>query len=130
MEKIYGGCLCGAVRYEMDELPLCTEATDSDCSDSGILSWGLIKTDSFRWLAGDTALGRSPCYDRAAKTFCTVCGSSMQLIVDGLPANVRGLSLDTLEGAVSRTGPVLEQRRVCEPGWQVFLDLLEELPES
>src|SRR5579862_3643220 len=81
--SVYGSCLCGAVRYEVD-LPFdrflychcsrCRKKTGTAHAANAI-----VKPEAFRWLAGEELLVR---YDLStarsfATSFCRQCGSPM-----------------------------------------------------
>ena len=77
-----GGCLCGAVRFEVT-LPF-RRANHCHCSrcrkHSGTfgLTQGRVARERFRLLAGEDVLRvYRPAPEAAVKVFCTVCGSSL-----------------------------------------------------
>ena len=76
-----GGCLCGAVRFEVDELPVtasychcrrCQRRTGTAASVSARIVPG-----SLRLLSGEDALGAFEPADGFAKVFCTRCGAQL-----------------------------------------------------
>ncbi|HKJ08278.1 MAG TPA: GFA family protein [Gammaproteobacteria bacterium] len=87
---VKGGCLCGAVRYEVTGEPArfyhchcqrCRKATGT-----GHASNVMLKADSIRWL-GDESLLRSyklPEVERFGTHFCSNCGSLMPREVPAL----------------------------------------------
>ena len=76
-----GRCLCGAVRYEADQLDgeivhchctICRKAHASAFNSSAA-----VERSHFRWIAGEDKLG---CYASSPdknRWFCGVCGSQM-----------------------------------------------------
>jgi hypothetical protein len=76
-----GGCLCGAVRFEVDEAPLsasychctrCQRRTGAAVSASAAIVPG-----SLRVLSGEDALGEWLPEDGFAKVFCSRCGAHL-----------------------------------------------------
>jgi hypothetical protein len=80
---LHGGCLCGAIRYEL-EPPLlrfahchcsrCRRATGSSHASNLY-----AEPDRFRWISGQGSLRRYdlPSAQSFATTFCTVCGAPL-----------------------------------------------------
>jgi hypothetical protein len=76
-----GGCLCGAVRFEVVEAPLsasychcrrCQRRTGTAASASAKIVPG-----SLRLLSGEEALGEWDPDDGFAKVFCSLCGAHL-----------------------------------------------------
>jgi hypothetical protein len=76
-----GGCLCGAVRFELDELPQsanychctrCQRRTGTAASASARIVPG-----SLRVISGEDALGEFEPADGFAKVFCSRCGAHL-----------------------------------------------------
>ena len=76
-----GGCLCGTVRFELDELPLsarychctrCQRRTGTAASASARIVPG-----SLRVISGEDALGAFEPADGFAKVFCSLCGAHL-----------------------------------------------------
>ena len=78
---VTGGCLCGAVRFEL-ELPF-RRANACHCSrcrrhsGSGFLAQGRVPRERFRLLAGAELVRCFRPDGGAAKAFCERCGSSL-----------------------------------------------------
>ena len=81
---VSGGCLCGAVRYEIaGDLVGFYHCHCSRCRKSSGTGHGTnlaVKAASIRWLGGEARLGyyKVPEAERYARQFCTVCGSPVQ----------------------------------------------------
>jgi hypothetical protein len=75
--KVTGGCLCGAIRYESDQPPY--EAGYCHCRTCqkglGNLfgAWVFIKHSDFRFISGEPAWYESS--ETAKRGFCMNCGS-------------------------------------------------------
>ncbi|HSH43849.1 MAG TPA: GFA family protein [Arenicellales bacterium] len=81
---IKGSCLCGAVRYRLDEPPevmnlchcrMCRKATGS--------SYGVFahtSSDKFHWLAGEANVSRFESSPGNYRSFCSICGSNVPVI--------------------------------------------------
>ena len=78
---MHGSCLCGAVRYEADQLdgpivhchcPTCRKAHASAFNSSAA-----VERRHFRWTAGEAKLSRYASSPDKIRWFCSVCGSQM-----------------------------------------------------
>lgn len=76
-----GGCLCGGVRFELDEAPVfasychctrCQRRTGTAAS-----AQARIVPGSLRILSGEELLGAFEPEDGAPKVFCTACGTAL-----------------------------------------------------
>ena len=100
-----GGCLCGAVRFELAEAP--TEYGACHCGmcrkfSGGIELGVMVPGEGVTWLE-DAALRTYPSSDWAERGFCGTCGSSLfwRLTADVPMKGLLSLSagaLDTLDG--------------------------------
>ena len=76
-----GSCLCGAVRFEVDE-PF-ERVVQCHCASCKKLSGGVgttngrAKRESIRIVAGEDALRTFQPEEGTTKTFCSVCGSNL-----------------------------------------------------
>ncbi len=76
-----GGCLCGAVRFEVDEAPTsasychCTRCQRRTGTASSVSA--SIVPGSLRILSGEDALGAFEPEDGFAKVFCSRCGAHL-----------------------------------------------------
>lgn len=76
-----GGCNCGAVRFEIAELPVlagychCTRCQRRSGGASGVTAW--VKGDAFRILQGEDRIRRWNAGDGNDKAFCVTCGSGL-----------------------------------------------------
>jgi len=97
---IQGGCLCGAMRYEVDG-PL-TDIGNCHCSmcrrfhGAAFATYAKVSTENFHWLRGQDLLTVYETSPGIGWAFCRVCGSSLgfpsagklsDLAVGGLDAN-------------------------------------------
>jgi hypothetical protein len=97
---IRGGCLCGAVRYEVDG-PL-TEVGNCHCSmcrrfhGAAFATYAKVNTDDFRWLNGQELVAVYETSPGNGWAFCRTCGSSLGLPRDG---KLGSLALGALDAA-------------------------------
>ncbi|MGH6993631.1 MAG: GFA family protein [Caulobacteraceae bacterium] len=83
---IAGGCLCGAVRFELD--PPLGGITHCHCRSCRLshgapfVTWTSVRSDRFRLLDGEGALSWYRSSTQIRWGFCSVCGSSMLYIAD------------------------------------------------
>lgn len=78
---LHGGCLCGAVRFEID-LPSkwCSHCHCSLCRrahGAGFVTWAGFESSHFRLAQGDDHLRWYTSSAGARRGFCETCGSSM-----------------------------------------------------
>lgn len=95
---ITGGCLCGAVRYEIeDPMSFMGNCHCSMCrrwSGAAYSTWGILGEAAFRWSAGEDlvqAYASSPGRERC---FCSKCGSPLVSKHAGVIGEVVAGSLD------------------------------------
>ena len=100
-EALAGGCLCGAVRYALSE-PL-RFARNCHCeycrkhSGAAFLTFAYVPVATFRWIQGEEHVQRYESSSWAARTFCRLCGSTLQFVSNQHP-EAFGLALGTVEG--------------------------------
>ena len=88
MTRLTGGCLCGGVRYELEEAPF--GVVDCHCLDcrrsSGApyVTWGILARDKFKLLSG--TLRRVPFAGRV-RDFASCCGT--QILFEDEPESPR-----------------------------------------
>ncbi len=79
-EWVSGGCLCGAVRYEVDagavyDAGYCHCSMCRRASGGPVVAWVSVREDGFRILAGEVA--RYVSSASGWRGFCGVCGSNL-----------------------------------------------------
>ena len=78
---LHGSCLCGAVRFEVDEpferVVQCHCASCKKLSGGGGTTNGRAKRESIRIVAGEDVLRTFRPQEGTAKTFCSACGSNL-----------------------------------------------------
>jgi hypothetical protein len=100
--KIQGGCLCGAMRYEVDG-PL-TEVGNCHCSmcrrfhGAAFATYAKIGVEHFRWLSGHDLLTVYETSPGIGWAFCRICGSSLGVPLQGKLSEITLASLDTDPG--------------------------------
>ena len=84
-DKMCGGCLCGAVRYEIDGAP--ESVTHCHCtmcrkaSGAPFVTWLAVRHENFRYTSGEPVSYRSS--DIARRAFCASCGGQLQFDYHG-----------------------------------------------
>jgi hypothetical protein len=97
-----GGCLCGAMRYEVDG-PL-TDASNCHCSmcrrfhGAAFATYAKVGAGHFRWLSGQNLLTVYETSPGIGWAFCRICGSSLGVPMDGQLREITLGSLDTDPG--------------------------------
>lgn len=96
---IKGSCFCGAVKYEVDgdlrdarscHCSMCRKAFSSQAS-----AYALVESDDFRWVSGEEHLTRYESQKGAGLQFCSICGSTLCGMVNGV---VHGVTLGCVDG--------------------------------
>ncbi len=75
---IYGGCLCGSIRYEATGTPYnITHCHCEDCrrsSGAAFVTWASFRRDAFRFTSGEP---REVHWAGRLRSFCPTCGTSL-----------------------------------------------------
>ena len=96
--KLQGGCLCGAMRYEV-EGPL-FDASHCHCSmcrrfhGAAFSTYAKVSAGAFHWRAGEELLAVYETSPGIGWAFCRICGSSLGIPGDG---GLREVTLGTLD---------------------------------
>lgn len=96
---IEGGCLCGAVRYEVNK-PL-KKAGNCHCSmcrkahGAAFATFAVVEPGSARWTLGADAVGVYASSEKGRRCFCKHCGSQVGELLDG---ELRWITLGTVDG--------------------------------
>jgi hypothetical protein len=97
---ISGSCLCGGVRYEIEEIigpalnchcSMCRKATGA-----AFRSRVAVSRKHFRWLTGEGLLTYYVSSPGTRRTFCRICGSTLASVFDDSPDTL-GLAMGTLD---------------------------------
>ena len=122
--KIKGGCLCGAVTFEVintfEKLFLCSCEQCRQITGSAFASNLFVDIDGFDWLKGMKKIVRYQVPGRdISKSFCQVCGS-------GVPwANGTETKMIIPAGSLSAPAHVVERIRIFaseQPAWASDLE--------
>ena len=106
MTDLYrGSCLCGVVRFEIDEfLPQMAHCHCSMCRKFHGASYATIASVSrskFRWVEGEDALKGYTAENGTTRTFCKHCGSSLTFSSPRASDEVVEIALGTVDGDVA-----------------------------
>ncbi len=99
-----GQCLCGSIKYEVDEI----EAEMGHChcvmcrkfSGSAFTTYGEAKVDRFHWLQGKELLKTYRAPNGTKRQFCENCGSSLIYAPSNDSGELIDFSLGTLDSDV------------------------------
>ena len=102
--SVQGGCLCGAVRFELTAPPSssgychCTRCQRRTGTGSSISAF--IDPDALHWLQGESLIkGWMPPQDGAEKCFCSECGAHLfSRSRDGSRVGIRMSAFDSDPG--------------------------------
>lgn len=98
---ITGGCLCDGVRYEINApLQFARNCHCSACrkaTGAAFASNGYVPNETFHWTRGENLIAAYDSSPDVTRTFCRVCGSTLQFIARQYPGAF-GLALGTIDG--------------------------------
>jgi hypothetical protein len=119
--SVQGGCLCGAVRFELTVPPIsagychCTRCQRR--TGTGFSCSAFIDRAALRWLQGEDLIkGWLPPTDGAEKCFCGECGAHLfSRTRDGLRVGIRMGAFDTDPGVRPSTRQFVGNAASWEP---------------
>ncbi len=126
MTTYKGSCLCGAVEYEVDgnmgEPSLCHCSMCRKQHGAPFGAYSRVAWDEFRITKGEELIKSFRSSDDVSRTFCEVCGSTLQFVRDDRDGF--GLAIGTLDSDFSTlpTEQIFTQDK--SPWWS----LTEEIP--
>ena len=81
-----GGCLCGAVRYEVEgrssAIWLCHCSKCRKGSGSAFAASTLCRLEAFRWVSGEEEIVRYRTESGYPCRFCRICGAKLPLVLE------------------------------------------------
>lgn len=104
-ERVSGGCLCGAVRFEV-QLPslFCAHCHCSMCRrnhGAGFVTWFAVAPERLSIARGADALVRHQSSEHGSRSFCGRCGSSLFCENTSYPDRV-DIALGAMDGPIDR----------------------------
>ena len=134
MTDLYrGSCLCGVVRFEVDEfLPQVAHCHCSMCRKFHGAAYATIagvSRSKFCWVEGEDALKAYTAENGTTRTFCSHCGSSLTFSSRRAPEDVVEIALGTVDGDV----PVEPNAHIfvaSGANWTVLSDGLPQYEEG
>ena len=128
-----GGCLCGAVRYEVDEFsPRMAHCHCSMCRKfhgAAFATYGEVKLSHFRWLKGEGDLQAYTADNGTTRRFCRHCGSSMTFVSKNYPDEIVEVALGTLDSYLEMS-PDAHVYVDFKAGWTEIHDSLPQYTED
>lgn len=126
---LQGGCLCGAVRYEvaagaLGAIVLCHCGQCRKAQGSAFAAVAPVQAAGFRLLAGADALKAYASSPGKWRSFCGHCGSPIHSRRDGVPEWVR-LRIGTLDTPIA-SRPAAHIHVASKAEWW---DIRDELPQ-
>jgi hypothetical protein len=84
--SVRGSCLCGNVRYEFSGEPFlfnhCHCVQCRKAHGAAFASNLHLKPEQFRWLAGESGVARFESSPGVRRSFCSVCGGGVAIVLD------------------------------------------------
>jgi len=129
--RIRGSCLCGAVRYELSQVPewshSCHCSRCRKATGAAFASNLFVPLDALRFVAGEQCLRsfKPAGAERFTHTFCTICGSTLPFRNEARGrAGVPMGSLDDDPGLAPRAHIFVESKAP----WVTITDALPQHP--
>jgi len=120
-----GGCLCGAIRYQVDGEPrLVSHCHCSKCRRAGgaaFVTWLTVRKDAFALTQGE--LSRRASSDHGWRAFCPACGSQ---VTSGSSRYAR--YVEVTAGSLDEPGAVTPGRHVYWPDRLPWISADDGLP--
>lgn len=122
--SLAGGCLCGAIRYEIKTVlhsdhchcMMCRKA-----SGAAMVSWMTVAATAFRWTKAPPALYlSSPVGERS---FCGACGTKLTFRHAELPDE-----LDVTVGSLDDPGRIAPKEHLHGESWVPWVDVDPQIP--
>ena len=102
MQKLTGKCLCEGIEYEITgkigPIYNCHCSRRRRWHGAAYRTRSTIKSSQFKWIKGEDLLSKYHSSPTTAKTFCSVCGSSLISLYDEEPDKI-GFPLGGLDQA-------------------------------
>ena len=128
---LYGGCLCGAIRWEIDgdfdEMSHCHCSACRKSHGTAFSTYGRAAKQSFRFSQGEERLRRYRSSPPVERCFCSICGSNLLFLFDGLP-EVVWVTVGSCDGDPVRR-PQAHIFVGSKAGWFDITDALPQYPE-
>lgn len=124
-----GSCLCGAIKYEVDEIK--TQMGHCHCSmcrkfhGAAFSTLGEADIKDFRWIRGKDQLKDYMASNGSVRQFCQNCGSSMTFTPSEELNGLIEFSLGTLDGDLD----MLPDAHVYTGSKANWVEIGDELPQ-
>lgn len=132
-EHYYGSCLCGGIRYQVDNIePLMAHCHCAMCRKfhgAAFATFGEAKAQNFKWLDGAELLQEYRAQNDSIRRFCRVCGSSLTFAPAHNPDRLVEFSLGTLDSQISHR-PDAHVYVKYKAGWSAINDGLPQFEEG
>lgn len=123
-----GGCLCGAVRFEIDgpihNIVYCHCSQCRKAQGSAFATNGIVKAGDFRIVSGVEMLTEYESSPGQMKYFCKICGSPILSKSESRPAQVR-VRLGTIESDIAER-PMAHIFATSKANWE---EITGDLPQ-
>ena len=125
LEKLDGGCLCGAVRYEASGAAVgithCHCRTCRRASGAPLITWAGFDSDKFKFTQGRPATDSSS--ENVVRTFCDRCGTALTYQRIDLPD-----SIDVTLGSLDNPEQLTPQDHTWTESRISWIRLSDDLP--
>lgn len=105
-ESYQGSCLCGAIRYQadeiMDQMGHCHCSMCRKFHGAAMATLAETPADKFHWLSGESLLQSFTADNGTVRQFCKNCGSSLTFAASNDDGSVVEFSLGTLDSEIPK----------------------------
>lgn len=126
-----GSCLCGALRYEIDDklgpIAFCHCSNCRKASGTAFATNASVARDAFRWVSPTELLGSYESTPGVFRQFCRGCGSQLLAHRDSMPDILR-LRIGSLDTKIA-TKPELHIFVGSKAEWYDIADALPQYQE-
>ncbi len=127
--KVYKGqCLCGSIKYEVDEIK--SQMGHCHCSmcrkfhGSAFSTFGEADVESFRWVSGEDQLKSYVASNGSIRQFCQNCGSSLTFAPSEAVSGLIEFSLGTLDSDIN----IFPDAHIYTDSKANWVDICDSLP--
>lgn len=130
MASLRGSCLCGAIRYEIDQLDMpvghCHCTTCRKAHAAAFATTARVMRNHFRWLCGEDKLSAFESSPGKLRRFCSICGTHVIAEWPTQPHVI--LRVPTLDDDPG-SRPVVHIWTSHSPPWLTDVDNVKSFPE-
>jgi hypothetical protein len=128
-----GSCLCGLIKYEVDEIG--SKIGHCHCSmcrkfhGSAFATIAEARVEHFRWVAGESSLASYEAENGTVRKFCSQCGASMTFAPSVDMGELIEFSLGTLDSKSEFKLELVPDAHIFVGSKASWFDVSDDLPQ-